>query len=205
MSLNLFILPLKGPYVGTICPPKLLRSPSFPVFPCMCLPNLLSFIFQNGFTVCLALKKVYKAREGQNLEIYLLLWKKHCHNFYQNWIFNRLFMSQYCSLICEKWWWLVCYAVADLASGISVLWPSLCFVWHTYTDSRAKHLAHVWCFMDYVRQLHKCACATPRGTILILPSEQLFCCRIYIVPLKNVIMHDLYILYIISNKHKWNK
>lgn len=32
-SVYLFILPLTGPYVGTICPPKSLRLPSLPVFP----------------------------------------------------------------------------------------------------------------------------------------------------------------------------
>ena len=33
VSVYLFILPLTGPYVGAICPPKSLRSPSLPVYP----------------------------------------------------------------------------------------------------------------------------------------------------------------------------
>lgn len=77
--------------------------------------------------------------------------------------------------------------------------------WHTCTRSTVKHLSLVWCIMNYVRLLHNCTCATARCTILILPSEQPFCCRIYIAPLKNVIMHHLHILYIISNKYKWNR
>lgn len=156
------------------------RRPSLssPVY--VCLRNLLSFIFQ--MALCLALKKVYTGREGQNLEIYLLLWKKHCHNFCQNWIFNRLFMSQYCSLLCEKWWWLVCYAVADLASGISVLWPhSVLSDIHTLVLERSTYLMSgaLWT----IRQLHKCV---PLPEVLSLPSEQLFCCKIYIVPLKKI-------------------